>query len=126
MGNLFSIETFISDRIIDKEYNIFIGIVKGNKTNPLSTQAIKIGLNGTIKRLEKMIENQNNITYEFESEIILTLTKRNNEIIINLKDPTTNKNIIKNMDKPIRLYFKSIDNGFSSFEFDKIKNFISL
>ena len=93
--------------------------------NPLSSQAIKIGLNGTINRLEKFIQNQNNLTFEFESGIILTLSKRNKEIIINLKDPNTDKNIIKHMDDIIRIFFKSIDLSFNSFEFDKIQDFIN-
>ena len=126
MGNYFSSENLNFDRIIDEEYQIFIGIVSHKDPNPLSSQAIKIGLNGKIKRLEKFIETQNNLTFEFESGIVLTLTKRNNEIIINLNDPNTETNIIKNMDKVIRLYYKSLNFGFFSFEFDKIQKFISI
>ena len=55
MGNLYS-EHLKLDRLIDNDNKIFLGIVSPKFSNPLSTQAIKIGHNGKIFRLEKLLE----------------------------------------------------------------------
>jgi hypothetical protein len=125
MGNSFS-EYFIFERLIDGENQIVIGILssdKKNSKNPYSSQGIKIGSNGQIKRLQNFIETQNSLIFEYEDNIVLTLTKREGNIIINLKQPDT-KTIIKPMDLVCRDFFKTIGFGDLSSEYDLIPDFI--
>jgi len=124
MGNLISQEYLKCDRLIDAENVIYIGIVSEKNKNPLSTQAIRIGQDGKLKRLEKFTETNNSIIYEFENDTILSLSKREKDIIINLKEPETDINLIKNMDQIVREIFKPIKFGNLSIEFDKIPKFI--
>jgi hypothetical protein len=112
------------ERIIDSDFNIYIGIVATQPNNPLSAQAIRIGNDGKIKRLKKYIQSINSISYEFENDTILTLTKRNGDIIINIKESDTNKYYIKMMSDIIRTTFKPIKMSNCSDEFDEIYNFI--
>jgi hypothetical protein len=125
MGNsIFSQECLQQDRLIDGENEIFIGIVGTQKINPFSSQAIRIGHNGKLRKLENFIETQNCLRFEFESNTTLTLTKREKNIIINLKEPETNKHISKPMDSICREIFKPISWGNLAIEYDKIPNFI--
>jgi hypothetical protein len=125
MGNFFSNEYLNFDRIIDDDNQIIIGIISPRDSNPLSTQGIKIGLNSNIYRLEKFIETNNSLTFEYEFGIILTLSRRSSQIIIHLKNPILNTYIIKPMDNKIRATFKPIMFGYYSFDYDKIPEFIS-
>ncbi len=124
MGNLLGTEYFQMDRIIDGENQIIIGVLSKNSSNPYSSQGIKFGSNGYIKRLEKFIELPNNLIFEYESGITMTLSKKDNDIIINIKDPETSTTIIKPMDQIIREMFKPIGWRTISEEYDKIYNFI--
>jgi len=119
-----SFETLKTDRLIDAENNICIGIVSKKQSNPYSSQAIRIGLYGKLKRLEKFIELDNNLIFEYEDNTTMTLSKKNNDIIINVKEPETSTNIIKPMDLIIREVFKEIGWKTMSDEYDKIPNFI--
>jgi len=116
-------EYFKSERLIDAESKIYIGIVSP-LSNPLSGQAIRIGHNGKLKRLEKFIETSNSLIYEFELDTVLTLSKRDKEIIINLKEPNK-KHLIKLMNSITRELFKPIKWNMTSFDFDKIPEFIN-
>lgn len=119
-----SIETLKTDRLIDAENNIYIGIVSKNQSNPYSSQAIRIGIDGKLKRLEKFIELDNNLIFEYEDNTTMTLSKKNNDIIINVKEPDTSTNIIKPMDQITRKIYKDISWKTMSDEYDKIQNFI--
>jgi hypothetical protein len=124
MGNLLGIEYFQMERIIDGEHQIMIGILAKNSPNPYSSQGIRIGSNGKIKRLEKFIELPNNLIFEYESDISLTLSKKDNNIIINVKEPETSTTIIKPMDTILIEMFKKIGWRTISEEYDKIYDFI--
>lgn len=118
-------ETLKESRLIDNENLIYIGIVSQKPyTNPYSSQAIKIGELGKIKRLEKFIETNNNLIFEYESNTSMILSKRDNNIIINIKELETNKSIIKPMDLIIREIFKPIYCSNLSCEYDKIHEFV--
>ena len=125
MGNSLDREEFIKlERIIDVESQTIIGLVSEKKPNPYSTQAIRIGLNGYIRRLESFEETNNYLKFNYESNITMTLTKRNKDIIINIKDPKNKINIVKTMSAITREVFTPIKLGKLSFEYDKIDNFI--
>ena len=119
-----SIETLKTDRLIDAENNIYIGIVSKKQSNPYSSQAIRIGIDGKLKRLEKFIELDNNLIFEYEDNTTMTLSKKNNDIIINVSEPNTSTNIIKPMDQITRKIYKDISWKTMSDEYDKIQNFI--
>lgn len=125
MGNLiFGYESLKFDRMIDGESQIIIGIVSKKEPNPYSSQAIVIGLGGRIKRLESFEETDNYLKFEYESNITMSLTKRNKDIIIHIKDPENEINIIKPMTMICREIFTPIKFGDYSVEYDKIPNFI--
>lgn len=125
MGNfIFGQESLKFDRLIDGELQIMVGIVSKKEPNPYSSQAIVIGLGGKIKRLESFEETDNYLKFEYESNTIMRLTKRNKDIIINIKDPENEINITKPMVSVCREIFKPIGFGELSTEYDKIPNFI--
>jgi hypothetical protein len=115
-----------SERLIDGVNEIYIGVIEKNNSNPYSSQAIKIGLDGKIKRLEKFIETNNNLIYEYESGTSMTLTKKNNDIIIHIFDPETSTKIIKQMDLIVREIFKPIRWYELTEEYNLIEKFIAL
>lgn len=117
-------ETLKKDRLIDGENGVYIGIVSKSKLNPYSSQAIRIGVDGKLKRLEKFIELDNNLIYEYEDNTTMTLSKKNNDIVINIKEPATSTNIVKPMDNVVRGMFKEIKWNTMSDEYDKISKFI--
>ena len=124
-NNVFSQEFLKFDRMIDGESKIVIGIVAKKKDpNPYSSQAIRIGLDGKLKRLESFEQTDNCLKFNYESDTSLSLTKRNDEIIICVKEPDTNTNIIKPMASICREIFKPIKFGVLSQEYDKIPDFI--
>lgn len=132
MGNHTSIfnnydnyEYLKQDRLIDGENKIFIGVVSPKPpTNPYSSQAIRIGDFGKLYRLEKFIETPSSLIFEYETNTSMTLSKRDNEIIMNIKVPHTNTNIIKPMDSIVKEIFKPIKFGNLANEYDKIPGFI--
>ena len=142
MGNIFNNEKFIMERLIDGEHEIYIGLV-GEKSEPsylnlpspysstssYSSQAIKIGHNCALYRLKNFTEYENTLIFEYECEIILTLSKnqdKDKNIIITLQQSSTNTHIIKPMDLICRKIFKSFNFNYLSIEYDKISNFIKL
>ena len=125
MGNyIFGQETLKFDRLIDGEYQIIIGIVSKKEPNPYSSQAIIIGLHGKIKRLQSFEETNYYLKFEYESDTTLIFTKRNKDIIIHIKEPENEINITKPMVSIYREFFKPIEFGELSIEYDKISNFI--
>ena len=112
------------DRVIDGESQIFIGIVNKKNQNPYSSQAIRIGYDGELKRLESFEQTDNCLKFNYESNTTMSLTKRNNDIIINIKEPENEINIIKPMLPICREIFKPIKFADLSLEYDKIPNFI--
>lgn len=131
MGNYSSVFNIVNnkylkqDRLIDGENKIFIGIVSTKPpTNPYSSQAIRIGDFGKLYRLEKFIETPNSLIFEYESNTSMVLSKRENDIIINVKEPETNTHFIKPMDSIVREIFKPIKWGTLANEYDKIPKFI--
>lgn len=125
MGNNFGRQEFLKfDRVIDGESQIFIGIVSKKEPNPYSTQAIRIGLNGELKRLESFEQTDNFLKFEYEGNTTLSLTKRDKDIIINVKEPENEINIVKPMVSICREIFKPISFSDYSIEYDKIPGFI--
>jgi hypothetical protein len=123
-NNIFSQEYLKFDRMIDGESQIVIGIVAKKDPNPYSSQAIRIGLDGKLKRLETFEQTENCLKFNYESDTTLSITKRNDEIIVCVKEPDTNTNIIKPMVSICREIFKPIKFGDLSQEYDKIPDFI--
>ena len=125
MGNLiFGYETLKFDRMIDGESQITIGIVSRKEPNPYPTQAIRIGLDGKLKRLESFEQADNFLKFEYEDNTTMSLTKRDKDIIINVKEPEKEINIIKPMTSICREIFKPIVFDNLSLEYDKIYDFI--
>lgn len=114
-------ETLKCDRLIDAENHIYVGIVCQNNQNSLSGQAIRIGT-GNIKRLEQFIETPTQLIYEFETNTVMTLSKKDNEVIVNISEPDTNVHLQKPMHTMVRTFSKEIN--WNSTELDKIVDFI--
>jgi hypothetical protein len=125
MGNsIFGQEFLQFDRMIDGESQIAIGIVSKKEPNPYSSQAIRIGLDGKLKRLETFEQTDNYLKFNYESNTTMTLIKRNKDVIINIKEPENEINMIKPMTSICREIFKPIKFGEFSLEYDKIPDFI--
>ena len=124
MGNNIFGESLKLDRMIDGESQIVIGIVSKKEPNPYSTQAIRIGLDGKLKRLESFEQTDNFLKFEYEGNTTMSLTKRDKDIIINVKEPENEINIIKPMSSICREIFKPIVFSDLSIEYDKIPDFI--
>lgn len=125
MGNFFSYQGyFVASRVIDGINQVHVGVIAPIDSNPYSSQAIKIGLDGKIRRLENFIETSNCLKFEFEADTVLTLSRRDKEIILGISELETNIKIIKLMDSVCREIFKPIMWGNLSTELDKISNFI--
>ena len=101
-----------------------MGIVSPKDSNPYSSQAIRIGLDGKLRRLESFTETSECLKYEFEADTVLTLSKRDKDIVILIKEPETNIKIIKPMDLICREIFKPICWGNLGTELDKIPDFV--
>lgn len=124
MGNNIVGESLKFDRMIDGESQIVVGIVSKKEPNPYSSQAIRIGLNGKLKRLESFEQTDNFLKFEYEGNTTMSLIKREKDIIINVKDPLNGIIIIKPMASICREIFKPIEFSDLSIEYDKIPNFI--
>lgn len=123
--NISNNEYLKQDRLIDGENKIYIGVVSHKLySNPYSSQAIRIGDFGKLYRLEKFIETPNSLIFEYESNTSMTLSKREKDIIVNIKEPDTNTLIIKPMDSIVREIFKPIQWSNLANEYDKIPEFI--
>lgn len=119
---------FIKYNILDK--NIIIGIWDNpNKTNTLGNQGIWIGNNQKDKeKIYSLIigiyyKNLNLITFNFEDNIELQITKQNNKLKLNLigKDLDNNTNkYTTEISNEIKKNFKKID--LNSYEIDMIFN----
>lgn len=125
LNNYNNFEYLKQDRLIDGENKIYIGVVSPRpRTNPYSSQAIRIGDEGKLRRLEKFIETPNSLIFEYESNTSMVLSKREKDVIINIKEPDTNTQVIKPMDSIVREIFKPIKWGNLASEYDKIPEFI--
>lgn len=116
------------DKVIDVEEEIYIGILPNFKNsknlNPYSSQAIRIGKNSNAVRLIEFTECTNSLKFDYEFNITMQLTKKNNDIILNIHDPTQDKHIIKLMDPICIKFMKPIYFDKLSVEYDKIATFI--
>ncbi len=114
-------------RTLDGINSINIGIISPIVTNPLSAQAIRIGNNGKIKRLQRFVETDDGLLYDFDNNTTLFLNKRDDgDIVISYIDNEANLSVNKIMEPQIREFFKPINFGDLSNEFDKIYDFVKL
>lgn len=112
---------FTIDRIIDADCNgklLSIGVNNHkNPNNILSSQGIRWGQDGEIKRLVSFAKVDNGLIYNFEDNYRLTLNKTDkNKIIYSFE--INNNVIVKEMTEIIRNSLKPI--SMSSTELDKI------
>lgn len=129
MGNVNYIETkdaIVTERTIDSENKLVLGIVAQKNINPLSAQCIKFG-NNPVNRLNTFIESENCLTYLFENNTVLTLTKNviDNDIYIDVDYTDIHTTMHKQMSNDIRKRFTHIGWGSLSTEFDKIPSFVA-
>jgi hypothetical protein len=114
------------DRTLDEENRIYVGIVQPVGSIPYSNQALQLG-RGYLShkyRLQNFIENNNSLVYEFEYDYKLTLTKRNSDIIICIRQDDKYKLIT--MDILTRKNFKPFGKDDTTFEFNKLYEFIAI
>ncbi len=130
MGNtlfsepLFGGPAMIIDRIIVAEpHRIDVGVcgIVGKENNPYKTQVIRVN-NGQLKSLVNYTETSNSLIYDFEDNIKLQLTKRENDIIYHIK--TNDIEYTSNMNPVVRQIWKKI--SLKSEELDKISDFVKL
>lgn len=114
---------FTIDRLIDANCTdgktLTIGVNgKNNPENMVSSQGIRLGKDGDIKRLVSFIKVENGLVYNFEDSTRLTLTKndKTNKIMYSFETPE--KTVVKEMDEIIVKMYKTIE--MSSSELDKI------
>jgi hypothetical protein len=123
MGNmLFGGPTMVIDRIIVAEpHRIEIGVcgVVGKENNPYKTQVIRVN-NKPLKSLVNYTETSNSLIYDFEDNIKLQLTKRDNDIIYHIKTNDIEHTSI--VHPIIRNNWKRI--SLKSDELDKIDDFM--
>lgn len=113
------------DRVIDGEEEIYIGIVPKKVELPMySTQGIRIGNYGKLKRMVMYEKFENGMRFIYETGTTLTITKKNNDVLLDIKDEKIN--ISKQMNPYCLKYIKPIDFGESSVEYDEMINFINL
>ena len=105
----------------DADRNIRVGIIsnKDDPLNPLGRQAIKIG-NSDAFRLHSFTTTPEQITYVFDKNVQLSIMKRRDSVVYNLKTPELD--ITREIDPTIRRLFKTID--MDSAEIDKIKEYM--
>ena len=121
MGNLlqktppeYSGGTLKFDRILDAEHQVYIGI--GNSAD----QVIRIGdYTHPYHNLVRFAEDTDELHYEFEHDITMTLQRKNTDEI-HMKLVHNHQVIIKQVDPIIVKYFKHIDFSNVSDELDKI------
>ena len=124
MGNTFFGPHMIIERIITAEpYSVCIGVngEVGEERNPYKTQVIRVN-NGQLKSLVNFTETNNSLIYDFEDNIKLQLTKRENDIIYHIK--TENIEYTSNVHPLVRNHWKTI--SLKSEELDKIADFVKI
>lgn len=100
-----------------QEDTIRVGVIaQSDPQNPLSGQAIRIG-DGDAYRLKSFQEGEDTLQYTFENNITLTLMKRRNSVVYNLKTPELD--ISREINPAITRFFKPI--SMNSTEIDKIE-----
>ena len=123
MGNkLYGGPIMIIDRIIVAEpYRIEVGVcgTVGKENNPYKAQVIRVN-NGQLKSLVNYTETNNSLIYDFEDNVKLQLTKRDNDIIYHIKTEDIEHTI--NMHPFVRRAWKTI--SLKSEELDKIADFV--
>ena len=123
MGNtLFGGPAMIIDRIITAEpYPVYVGVngTVGQKENPYKTQVIRVN-NGPLKSLVSFTETNNSLIYDFEDNIKLQLTKRDNNVVYHIK--TNDIEYTNNIHPIVRKHWKTI--SLASNELDKIAPFV--
>ena len=87
-----------------------------------STQAIRIGPNGNLKRMIEFEKFNNGLKFKYETGTTLTIEKINNEIIFDIKD--SNKHICKPISKQCIDHIKPIKFANESVEYDTMIDFI--
>ncbi len=98
------------------EQTLRVGVLGGaDPTNPLSNQAIRLG-DSDAYRLQSFQSGTDSLTYTFEKGISLTLMKRRDSIVYNLKTP--NLDVTKEIYPGLVKMYKPI--GLASEELDKI------
>ena len=120
-------QSFLIDRILVANLNniegknLVVGVF-GGKTddeNPLQNQGIRIGDNSPIFRLKNFSKSEHSLRYEFESDVTLSVTKRDSsDVIYNLKTPSLN--LTGTIDKLIRERYKNISMSPTSNELDTL------
>ena len=123
MGNsLFGGPSMLIDRIIVAEpHRIEVGVcgTVGKENNPYKSQVIRIN-NGPLKSLVNYTETHNSLIYDFEDNVKLQLTKRENDIVYHIK--TEDIEHTSNMNPLVRQIWKTI--SLKSEELDKIADFV--
>lgn len=98
------------------EDTIRVGVLgKSDSTNPMSSQGIRIG-DSEAFRLQSFHDGTDSLTYNFEKGVSLTLMKRRDSIVYNLKTPELD--VTKEIYPGIIKMFKPI--SMASEELDKI------
>lgn len=105
----------------DKDRNIRVGIIsnKDEPLNPLGRQAIKIG-NSDAFKLHSFTATPEQITYIFDKNVQLSIMKRRDSVVYNLKTPELD--VTREIDPTIRRLFKTID--LDSAEIDRMKEYM--
>jgi hypothetical protein len=98
------------------EDNIRVGVIgNSDPANPLSHQAIRFG-DSDAYRLQSFTKGENTLIYKFEKNVNLTLMKRRDSILYNLKTPEFD--VTREINPTIVRMYKSI--SMASDELDKI------
>jgi hypothetical protein len=104
------------------EDNIRVGIIgNSDPENPLSHQAIRFG-DSDAYRLQSFTKGENTLTYTFEKNVNLTLMKRRDSILYNLKTPEFD--VTREINPTIVRMYKSI--GMASDELDNIRDLFQM
>lgn len=131
MGNLFykqsdlrytstGVTTMKFDRVLDGEEMLYIGIACSNLPNPISSQVIRHGVFGKMRRMENFIEMENGVEYIYEDNVKLSVSKNKNngQIMLNYVSPSENVQIMKPMNETCVKVFKPIQFSTLSKEYD--------
>lgn len=104
------------------ENTIRVGVIgNSNPENPLSNQAIRLG-NSEAYRLQSFQDGKESLTYTFEKGVSLTLMKRRDSIVYNLKTPEIN--VTREVYPGILKMYKPI--GMVSDELDKMEQLFQM
>lgn len=104
------------------EDTIRVGVIgNGNPENPFSNQAIRLG-GSEAYRLQSFQETKDTLTYNFEKNVSLTLMKRRDSIVYNIKTPELD--VTREVYPGLVKMFKPI--GMASDELDKMGRLFQL